>query len=162
MIKDDTRFMGYPNRIWNSITYELSLEREEYHRQVYNTLDFLGDLGGLFSALAACGYIFILIFQFRGANMFLMNTMIPKDGENEQEEDINTQDKYYSQWSCCRKSYVNLRVRCPRNVVNRCCTCLKMNRRDRILYNNNLCQLEKEIHITHIVKTLRTLKAAVR
>ena len=91
-----------------------------------------------------------------------MNTMLPKDGEDNDQEEVNTSDKYYSQWNCCKKSILNLQIRCSRKLINRCCTCLKMNRRKRMLYSNNLNQLEKEIHITHIVQTVRTLKAAVR
>ena len=33
----------------NSITYEMSLNRKFYFRQVYNLLDFVSDLGGLLS-----------------------------------------------------------------------------------------------------------------
>ena len=47
----ETRLMPYKNSFQNSITFEMSLSRNEYTRTVYSFMDFLGDLGGLFSAL---------------------------------------------------------------------------------------------------------------
>ena len=47
----ETRQVPYKNNYWNVITYEMSLQRNEFTRIVYGFLDFLRDLGGLFSAL---------------------------------------------------------------------------------------------------------------
>ena len=47
----ETRVLSYDNSIWNAITFETSLDRIEYTRTVYSFLDFLRDMGGLFSAL---------------------------------------------------------------------------------------------------------------
>ena len=60
--KTDSRILHYPNRIWNAVTYELSASRYESTRNLYNLFDFLGELGGLFSALFTFGSIFISIF----------------------------------------------------------------------------------------------------
>ena len=53
-------------------------------------------------------------------------------------------------------------MRCPGWLIRNCLTCLKMNKKDRMLYKNNLRQLEKEIHVTYIIQTIRSLKAAIR
>ena len=46
-----------------------------YTRTVYGFLDFLRDLGGLFSALGPfCGVI-VTIFQYRGSYLNLMDDM---------------------------------------------------------------------------------------
>ena len=37
-----------------------------------------------------------------------------------------------------------------------------MNKKDRMLYKNNLRQLEKEVSVTYIIQTIRSLKAAIR
>ena len=48
-----SRFLPYKNMFWNTITYEVSLDRTEYFRKVYGTLDFIRDIGGLFAGIAA-------------------------------------------------------------------------------------------------------------
>ena len=51
-MKDNpTRIMEYPNDFYNAITFEMSFTHRMYNRHVYNSLDLLADLGGLFSAL---------------------------------------------------------------------------------------------------------------
>ena len=62
----DKRIMPYPNNFWNAITYEISLNRKEYHRRVYNYLDFLGDLGGLMSAIGKIFVPFVMMLTYRG------------------------------------------------------------------------------------------------
>lgn len=47
----ETRLLPYKNSFQNSITFEMSLKRREVTRTVYSFMDYLGDLGGLFSAL---------------------------------------------------------------------------------------------------------------
>ena len=48
----ETRVLPYNNRFQNAITFEMSMNRNEFTRTVYNIMDFMGDLGGLFNALA--------------------------------------------------------------------------------------------------------------
>ena len=56
------RILPYSNRMWNTITYEMSLTQHAYSRTVYNSLDFLSEIGGLFSALGPLGGIIITVF----------------------------------------------------------------------------------------------------
>ena len=52
------RTLPYENLFQNSITFEMSLARMSYSRSVYSILDFLGDMGGLESALSPiCAFI---------------------------------------------------------------------------------------------------------
>lgn len=62
ILKSETRLLPYSNRMWNAITYEMSLTRQAYHRKVFNSLDFLSAVGGLFSALVPLGFVIITIF----------------------------------------------------------------------------------------------------
>ena len=55
------------------ITYELSLSKIMYERKVYNYLDFLGSIGGLFTALLKIMGMFVIVFQYRGGYFLLMN-----------------------------------------------------------------------------------------
>ena len=60
--QNPSRIMPYPNRYQNAITFELSLSQIEMKRRVYNFLDFLSDLGGLFSTLGPFCGIIVTIF----------------------------------------------------------------------------------------------------
>ena len=50
-IQAPSRIMPYKNQFQNAVTFEMSLSQIEYKRRVYNFLDFLSDLGGLFGTL---------------------------------------------------------------------------------------------------------------
>ena len=69
------RTLPYKNKYWNAITYELSLTRLEYTRTVYSFMDFLRDLGGLFSAIAPIFGFIVSVFQYRGPIMSLAAKM---------------------------------------------------------------------------------------
>ena len=47
------------------LTVQILLERDvvHYKRSIYSTLDFLGDLGGLYDALLVLGYVMIFLFK---------------------------------------------------------------------------------------------------
>ena len=65
--------------MWNAITFELSRTQIEYTRRVYSTLDFLGDIGGLFGALGPMFFLGVKLLQFKGLYMFLMSDMLLND-----------------------------------------------------------------------------------
>ena len=59
-----SRILPYKQPFQNAITYELSLSRNVFYRQVYGMLDWLRDLGGLFGALSGISLTIVLVFQF--------------------------------------------------------------------------------------------------
>ena len=61
----NSRILPYLNAFQNAITYELNLSQEAYYRRVYSILDFLRDIGGLFSALAPIFFGLNMIFNYR-------------------------------------------------------------------------------------------------
>ena len=61
-----SRVLPYTNLMINAITYELSLTRIEFYRNVYSALDYLRDLGGLFSALGPICAGIVAMIQYRG------------------------------------------------------------------------------------------------
>ena len=65
----------YDNRIWNSVTFELSRDRILLTRSVFSFLDLVSSLGGLFSAIGSLGSVLVNILQYRGTNMFIMGSM---------------------------------------------------------------------------------------
>ena len=72
----ETRLLPYKNSFQNSITFEMSLQRNEVSRTVYSFMDFLGDIGGLFSALGPFFGTLVAVLQYRGMYMQLVNHMI--------------------------------------------------------------------------------------
>ena len=60
--QDMTRVLPYGGTFQTAVTYELSHTRQVYYRQVYGLLDWLRDLGGLFSALSGISILIVLIF----------------------------------------------------------------------------------------------------
>lgn len=91
---------------------------------------------------------------------------MPKGNIVRRAEDINTsKDKTARnlrkfQWNCCRVLCLNLRLRCPQFCSKVCC-CLRLDKKRRIL-NKNYRNLEKEIHISYILKQLRVVKNLVK
>ena len=55
------------------ITYELSSDRLHQKRTVYSVTDYLSNIGGLSSALQPICYLLVVILQYRGSYMYIMN-----------------------------------------------------------------------------------------
>ena len=70
--KELTRNMPYPNTFQNAITFELSLDQESYYRTVYSFLDYLSELGGLFSALGRICLVIATSLNYFGSFQFVM------------------------------------------------------------------------------------------
>ena len=81
------RILPYKNQFWNSITFELSRTQIEYTRVVYSSLDFLGDIGGLYGALLPFFSFCILMLQYRGAYMFIMSDMLKRPSNLQRRND---------------------------------------------------------------------------
>ena len=64
----EKRPIPYRNNLWNTITYEVSLNRIQLNRSVYGFLDFLGDLGGLLAALGSIFLPTVHMLTYRGEN----------------------------------------------------------------------------------------------
>ena len=63
------------------------------------------------------------------------------------------------QFNCCRLLFTNLQLHCSKKIIK--CFCPKANRRDRI-FLDNVAKFRKEIHIQHILKSIRVLKGLAR
>ena len=58
------RVIPYLNDWQTAITIEMSMNRHDYFRKVYNILDFISDVGGLYGAVSPICIIFLIIFNF--------------------------------------------------------------------------------------------------
>ena len=70
-----TRVLPYKNTFQNAITFEMSMNRNEYTRTVYSIMDFMSELGGLFSAITLIFGTIIAVLQYRGMYMIITNVM---------------------------------------------------------------------------------------
>ena len=165
---------------WNAITYEISLTRQEFKRQVYGIMDFLRDIGGLFGALGPIFGVFVAMFQYRGIYMSLSTTMMSAEappvkggagandgrprrkGEEEEAtpQSLQTQKLRNIHWHCGRVTFLNLQFRCSQAFL-RVFSCCQPDTKSRILIKNYR-KFEKEIQVTHILKQLRVLKAVAK
>ena len=58
------REIGTQRNIYNAVTYEVSRDRKHYYRKVYNSLDLLAELGGLFGSFYTLSMSFVVIATF--------------------------------------------------------------------------------------------------
>ena len=72
--------MGYKNRIWNGVTYEISLTSRRYFRRVYSIMDFLSDMGGLFGALGSIFLALAIGMNYFGSYQFVMAELFYERG----------------------------------------------------------------------------------
>ena len=59
--------MGYNNKIWNGVTYEMSLSSKRYFRRVYGIMDFLPEMGGLFGAFGSLSLATVVGINYFGS-----------------------------------------------------------------------------------------------
>ena len=141
-------------------------------------MDFLRDIGGLFSALGPIFGIFVAMFQYRGIYMSLSTTMLSSETPSTKnrasserprrkgEETEVTQQSLLAQklkktkWNCGSITFLNLQLRCSQAFLKVFSCCLP-NTKSRILIKNYR-KFEKEIQVTHILKQLRVLKAVAK
>ena len=89
----ETRVLPYNNRFQNAITFEMSMNLNEYTRTVYSIMDFMSELGGLFSAITLIFGTIIGVLQYRGMYMIVTSLMLKS---RERFNQSNKDDKFYT------------------------------------------------------------------
>ena len=67
-----TRGIPYNNKYHNMVTYEVSTTHKRYFRSVYSILDFLSEMGGLFTAFGSLCFLVISSLNYFGSYQYLM------------------------------------------------------------------------------------------
>ena len=67
-----TRGIPYNNKYQNIVTYEVSTTHNRYFRSVYSILDFLSEMGGLFTAFGSFCFLIINALNHYGSYQYLM------------------------------------------------------------------------------------------
>ena len=56
-----------------TLSYEMSLNLRTYDREVYNFLDWLGDMGGLFDGLRGIIMIFLAVLTYKRYDTYMVS-----------------------------------------------------------------------------------------
>ena len=84
--REPNREMPYDNRFQNAVTFEMSLSRRYFYRRIYNLLDMMSEMGGLFEMLNIFCLGIVQILQYHGVYQFLMNDLfVQKNDEVEKQ-----------------------------------------------------------------------------
>ena len=127
---DPTREMIYQDKVgkafFNSVTYEMSLTRRLYYRQVYNLLDFLAELGGLLSIISRTCFLIIFSLQFFGSYQFvMMDTFWDRSAMGGRLPWLwKTENRYDKtnnlQWKSCKSILITAHTYLPRVCLRGC------------------------------------------
>ena len=151
-MQEVNRVVGQQNNgIVNSFRYELSSMRYKYTRTVYSILDLLRDIGGFFGAITPFFTFLVMLLQYRGSYFYILTDYMKSDVVSNGQK---TNNKF--QTTFWRVFKYNLMLTCPTCLIKRC-KCIRMNREQRIIAQKYL-KLEKEIHVSSILKNLRALQ----
>ena len=137
----------------NAITFEMSMSRKEYSRTVYNIMDFMRDMGGLFTTLGLIFGTLVGILQYRGMYMLITGFMLqPSKRKNNYDRDTKDKEKEPKMvkqmrldqmkkkkeinWHCCRVSLFNMQMRCPKKCKGKRLKCLRRSYNEHILMSH--------------------------
>ena len=148
-----SRTMGYNNRIWNGVTYEISLTSKRYFRRVYGIMDFMAEMGGLFGAFGSIFLAMVVGFNYFGSYQFVMAELFydrTSDGSRRASMSakfIGKKKVNNVQWNALKTLMLNLYTFAPK-VCLRCC---KPNRAIR-MRAKGFTQVLKETNILYIIQ----------
>ena len=164
----------------------MSLKRKFYKRSVYNFIDFLADIGGLFNSFRVLAFVMVSVFQYWGSYQFVMYDLFTNSRQQNQQfqhplraslsrnspwynideqssEKVNRENIEINsvQWNVKKVCMLNLTTYILPKLRSCCCRRIKLTREQR-LKTKALRHVLTEATITHITKQLRVLSAAVR
>ena len=69
-----------------SVIFEMNLDSKLFERDIYDYMDWLGDIGGIYSALFIIGAFFVSLLQYEPVYQLLIQNlfMIPSSPEEQQ------------------------------------------------------------------------------
>ena len=166
-----SRSIPYKNNWQNSITFEMSMDRRDYFRNVYSILDFVSDLGGLYGAISPICVISLVILNFWSGYQFLMSDLFvggvstPRHQKRLSGSQVDKQKEYSQesdnvQCNCCKSLYISMVTMCAKPGSKNYCFCRPS--RAKRLRSKGLRFLLNELSISHIIRQLRVLNAATK
>ena len=155
--------MGYNNKVWNGVTYEMSLSSKRYFRRVYGIMDFLAEMGGLFGAFGSLSLAIVVGINYFGSYQFVMAELFYDRFAAKDKRPSNTK-QYIGrkkankvQWRAIETLILNLYTFAPK-ICFSCCKPSRSNKLKRYGFKQTL----EEANIVYIIQQIRILKAAVK
>ena len=147
--------MPYDNQFQNAITFEVSLDQKKYYRTVYGTLDFVAEIGGLFSALGRLCLAIIGTLNFFGSFQFVTASNFYYRSGRDEKGKVYKNDV---QWNSLKSLRLNIHTFLEPSM-QKCCLRPNAAQRRRAKSYDHMLQ---ETSVSHIIQQLRVLNAAVK
>ena len=135
----------------------MSLDSREYSREVFSTLDFASDLGGLFGAIAPFFVSVLTIVNFYSSYQFLMDDLYvtKAKGFGWFQKKL---EKNHVQWRPFHSLYLTIVTL----ILPSCCKCCISRDRRTSLRIKGLNKVLYESSIANIIRQLRVLNALAK
>ena len=133
----------------------MSLDQKYHYRIVYSSLDFLAEIGGLFSAFSKICLIVVTALNYFGSFQFVMADNFYYRGGSDEDGKAYKNDV---QWNSLKSLYLNISTFAPKWFLCCCCKPNAANRRRSKSYEHIL----QETSVSYIIQELRVLKAAAK
>ena len=75
ILRTGTRPYQYSDNIQHSLAFEMNLNLRTYDREVYNFLDWLGDLGGLYDGIRGIFMIFLAVITYQKYDTYMVSRL---------------------------------------------------------------------------------------
>lgn len=75
ILRTVTRPYQFKDNIQYTLSYEMSLNLRTYDREVYNFLDWLGDLGGLYDGIRGIFMIFLGVMTYQRYDTYMVSRL---------------------------------------------------------------------------------------
>ena len=98
------------NNVHFSIAYEFDLNQYVISREVYNTLDWLGDVGGLKEALNVIGVVLLGLINFKSYDNFMVSKMYRVQTETKKKPERKKKSLLEARIKSALKARVELEV----------------------------------------------------
>ena len=108
------------------MTFEVTTHQVYYYRRVYKFLDFLSEVGGLFSAFSRICLVIVTSLNYFGSFQYVMADNFYYRGGVDSTGEVYKNDV---QWNSLKSLRLNIHTFLPKSLH---CCCLKPNKAGRI------------------------------
>ena len=85
VLRAEERPYEFSDRVQLSLSYEMSLNLRTYDREVYNFLDWLGDIGGLYDGLRGIFMIFLSVLTYKRYDTYMVSQLYQQQAEKNED-----------------------------------------------------------------------------
>ena len=146
-IKDEPDHLGPNSELLKPITLVIELYPDliQYTRSIYTTLDWLGDVGGLYDAFCMLGSFAIFVYTYIFGNKldeFLLKRIYKKERKGVKKQHLDDVES----------KLMKIKSRQPFAMEKRFFHCLRSKKEKRIL-DKGVDRAYKELDVEHFIRT---------